>query len=111
MTQPIQPDRTTASIPDRERPTSARGAAARAATAGEPPGTTPASTDTADIGQASALLRNAAAPAPTGAVGSADEARALAGRIAEALRGNASQALHAYAGVSGENVQALLAKA
>jgi hypothetical protein len=59
----------------------------------------------------SALLRNAAVPTASGAVGSADEARALAGRIAEALRGNASHAVQAYAGINADAVQALLAKA
>jgi hypothetical protein len=110
VTQPIQPDRTTASIPDRERPTAARGSAARPAPSGEA-AATPSGTDTAEIGQASALLRNAAAPTASGAVGSADEARALAGRIAEALRGNASHAVQAYAGINADAVQALLAKA
>lgn len=112
MTQPIQPDRTTASIPDRDRPSAtARGAASRSSPAGE--GARPAApgADTAEIAQASALLRTAAAPATTGAVGSADEARALTGRITEALRGNASQAVQAYADISANTVQALLGKA
>jgi len=109
VTQPIQPDRTTASIPDRDRPpAAARGAASRSSPAGEAASPAAPGADTAEVGHASALLRNAAAPATTGAVGSADEARALAGRIAEALRGNASHAVQAYAGISADTVQALL---
>jgi hypothetical protein len=111
VTQPIQPDRSTASIPDRERPIAARGSASRPTPSGETAIAAPSGADTAEIGQASALLRDAAAPAASGAVGSADEARALAGRIAEALRGNASHAVQAYAGINAEAVQALLAKA
>jgi len=111
VTQPIQPDRTTASIPDRDRPTAARGSATRSPPAGETATTAAPGADTAEIGQASALLRSAAAPAATGVVGGADEARALAGRIAEALRDNASHGVQAYAGINADTVQALLAKA
>lgn len=108
MTQPIQPDRTAS--PVRDHPHGTRDASSRstgpteAATAAGTP-----DVDTANVSQGSALLRSASLAPGSGAIGNAEEARALAARISEALRGDPSRAMQAYRGARSEDVQALLA--
>lgn len=107
MTQPIQSDRPASPIADRDRPAAARAAAARSPGTNDAAGAAPA-VDTADVSQASALLRSAA-PAPgSGAIGNADQARALAARVREAMAGDPARAMQAYSAVHREDVEALL---
>lgn len=109
VTQPIQPDRLAPPIADRDRSKAARAAASPSAGTAET--TSSAAADTADISQGSALLRSAA-PAPgSGAVANAEQARALAARITEALSGDPARAMQAYAAIRREDAQALLATA
>jgi hypothetical protein len=108
VTQPIQSDRPAAPVADRDRPAAARAAAAPSTGPGEGAATASPEADTAHIGAASALLRNAAPTPGTGAVGNAEQARALAARIAEALHGDPARAVQAYAAIHRDDVQALL---
>lgn len=108
MTQPIQSDRPATTIADRDRPTAARAAAPSPSRAAEPNAAAPA-VDSADVSQGSALLRSTAPAPASGAVGNAEQARALAARITEALHGDPARAMQAYAATRREDVQALLA--
>ena len=106
MTQPIQSDRLAPPIADRDRSKATRAPATTPAGAAET-ASTPAA-DTADVGQASALLRSAAPAAGSGNVGSAEQARALAARVREAMNGDPARAVQTYASIHREDVQALL---
>jgi hypothetical protein len=108
VTQPIPPDRLAPPIADRERPKAARPTATSAGPADSAPA--PAG-DTADISQGSALLRSTAPAPASGAVANAEQARAIAARITEALSGDPARAIQAYAAMRREDVQALLATA
>ena len=108
MTQPIQPDRLAPPIADRDRSQTARATATSAGPSGNAPA---AAVDTADISQGSALLRSTAPTPGTGAVANAEQARALAARITEALTGDPARAMQAYAAIRREDAQALLATA
>ena len=108
MTQPIQPDRLAPPIADRDRPKATRATATSAGTAEN--ASSPA-TDTADISQGSALLRSTAPAPASGTVANAEQARALAARITEALSGDPARAMQAYAAIRREDAQALLATA
>lgn len=105
MTQPIQSDRPASPIADRDRPAAARAAAARSPGTNDSAGAAPA-VDTADVSQASVLLRSAAPG--SGAIGNADQARALAARVREAMAGDPARAVQAYSAVHREDVEALL---
>jgi hypothetical protein len=105
VTQPIQSDRLAPPIADRDRSKAARAPATPAGAAETASAPAP---DTADVGQASALLRNAAPAAASGAVGSAEQARALAARVREAMNGDPARAVQTYASIHREDVQALL---
>jgi hypothetical protein len=112
VTQPIPPDRATATVSDRERAQAARPDAARKAPGTErAPGSTAslAPQDTAHVAQGSALLRAAtprdARPEPMNGA----QAAAKAAQIAALLGAEPARAMQAYAGISREDVQALLA--
>jgi hypothetical protein len=109
VTQPIHPDRLTPPIADRDR-SKATPAAPSPATTSDANSAAP-SIDTADISQGSALLRTTAPARGSGTIANADQAHALAVRVAGALSGDPARALQAYAATSREDVQALLATA
>jgi hypothetical protein len=109
VTQPIQPDRPTPPIADRDRSKATR-TASSAATAGDA-GNAAATIDSADLRQGSALLRSSASAPGSGAIAAADEARSLATRVAVTLATDPARALQAYAAMSREAVQGLLAMA
>jgi hypothetical protein len=112
VTHPIQPDRIAPAIPDRDRPSAVRNRPTAQATPQETKELVAPDTDTAHVDQGAALLRNSAAATRTaGAVETAEQASALAARIAEALRGDPARAMQAYSAVQGEAVHALLATA
>jgi hypothetical protein len=105
VTQPIQSDRLAPPIAHRDRSKATR---APATPAGAAETASPPAADTADVGQASALLRSAAPAAASGAVGSAEQARGLAARVREAMNGDPARAVQTYASIHREDVQALL---
>lgn len=114
MTQPIHSDRTTATISDRERTLAARpDATRRAPDAEHAPASTasPAPHDTADVAQGSALLRAAAPRDLQREPMDGARAAAKAAQVAALLGSDPSRAMQAYAGISRDDVQALLATA
>jgi hypothetical protein len=108
VTQPIQSDRLAPPIADRDRPKASR---PPATSSGAAESASAPAADTADISQGSALLRSAAPSPGSGAVANAEQARALAARIAEALNSDPARAMQAYAAIRREDAQALLATA
>ena len=109
MTQPIPSDRPAPAVADRDRSTTARAASTPSASSTETAAAAAPEVDTAHIGPGSALLRSAGTRPGSGAVTDAEQARALAARITEALKGDQARAMQAYAAISHEDVQALLA--
>lgn len=112
MTQPIHPDRTAATVSDRERTAPVRPDAKRQAPgAGHAPVSTPSPAlhDTADVAQGSALLRAAAPRDSHREPMDGAQAAAKAARVVALLGGEPARAMQAYAGVSRDEVQALLA--
>lgn len=112
MTQPIPPDRATAAVSDRERTLPVRPDATRQAPGAEhAPGSTasPAPHDTADVAQGSALLRAATPRDPYPEPMDGAQAAAKAARVAALLGSEPARAMQAYAGISRDEVQALLA--
>lgn len=108
MTQPIPSDRLAPPIADRDRPKAGR---APATSPGATEGAPAPAADTADISQGSALLRSTAPAPASGVVANAEQARALAARVTEALSGDPARAMQAYAALRREDVHALLATA
>ncbi len=114
MTQPIHSDRTAATVSDRERTLPVRPDATRQAPGAEhAPSSTasPAPHDTADVAQGSALLRAAAHRDSHREPMDGAQAAAKAAQIAALLGSDPSRAMQAYAGISRDDVQALLATA
>jgi hypothetical protein len=108
VTQPIPPDRLAPPIADRDRPKAAR---PPATATGPSENAAAKAADTADVSQGSALLRSTAPAPASGNVANAEQARALAARITEALSGDPARAMQAYAAIRREDAQALLATA
>jgi hypothetical protein len=113
VTQAINPDRSATTVSDRERPLPARAEAARQGAGQQQPTppAAPAPRDTADVAQGSALLRAQAQRDAGNPPTDAAQAAAKAARITELLSGDPARAMRTYAGIRGDDVQALLATA